>query len=190
MKNHEKMKSQLTSTQDSLELIVSILVGDDDAKKGEKITIYKCSQQKSLQKKKDDESGDGGNKGENSKRRYKDANLIKSDGKASDKRTIHEQGSNKGGKKRMKNLMIKLLFQLRVKRRSCYQSLIQSLTTREKGITIKEFDSSKINKPKTRSQINSEAAQEDKGNGIIDKPPTLLVKIVPKFPKVTIDSSM
>ena len=36
-KNQEDMKSQLTSMQDSLELIVVILAGDDNAKKGEKI---------------------------------------------------------------------------------------------------------------------------------------------------------
>lgn len=36
-KNQEDMKSQLTSMQDSPELIVVILAGDDDAKKREKI---------------------------------------------------------------------------------------------------------------------------------------------------------
>ena len=42
-KNQQEMKSQLKGKQDFLELIVSILVGDDDAKNGEMLDKYKCS---------------------------------------------------------------------------------------------------------------------------------------------------
>ena len=39
--------------QKSLELVVSLLISNGNAKKGEKIAKYKCSQMKSMQKKDD-----------------------------------------------------------------------------------------------------------------------------------------
>lgn len=89
------MRHQLKDVQDYLKLIVSILVGDD-AKKGEKIDKSKCSQQKSLQRK-DDDVSDGENKDRTSHMSHKDGQL-KSDGKASDKPTSHDQERNKNRK--------------------------------------------------------------------------------------------
>ena len=78
----EEMKSQLTSLQSSMALIVSLLIGDfdsDDGKNGEKIAQYKCSQQKILQKK--DDTSNGESKGKQPLRSDKGEKLISSDNK-------------------------------------------------------------------------------------------------------------
>lgn len=61
---------------------------------------------------------------------------------------------------------------------------------KEKGIVIKEANSSDIRRPKMRSQTISEADLKNKGNNKVDEPPAPQVSVVPKTPKVTIDPSM
>ena len=72
------MTSQLSEMQENLELIVSLLVGDD-AKKGEMVLKSKCSPQQTL--KKDNYAADGGNKGGTLSSSNRDGKSI-SDGKS------------------------------------------------------------------------------------------------------------
>ena len=59
LQNQASQKAQLDEIQFSVELLLSLLL-PDDAKKGEKIVKFKCSNDQVL-KKKDDEADDQGN---------------------------------------------------------------------------------------------------------------------------------
>lgn len=67
-KEQEKMSGQLKEVQNSLELFVSLILGDD-AEKGEKLLPSKCTPELTMPK--DDGASDGGHKGGKAPRRYK-----------------------------------------------------------------------------------------------------------------------